>query len=85
MNARDLPGYGDAATFSPAALASLRMLDEMDADDQRTANDIEQARAELADWVDTFNSASRRGDVGRMRQARDMAVSIMASLAGIAA
>lgn len=80
MNARDLPGYGDAATWSPAALASLRMLDEMSADDQPTANDIEQARAELADWVDTFNSASRRGDVGRMRQARDMAVSIMASL-----
>ena len=80
MNARDLPGYGDTATFSPAALASLQLLEQMDADDQPTANDIEQARAELADWVDTFNAASRRGDVGRMRQARDMGVSIMASL-----
>lgn len=80
MSARDLPGYGDAATWSPAALASLRMLDEMSAEDQPTADDIEQARAELADWVDTFNAASRRGDVSRMRQARDMAVSIMASL-----
>lgn len=80
MDAANLPGYGDAATFSPAALASLRMLDEMNADDQPTADDIEQARAELADWVDTFNSASRRGDVGRMNQAMDFAVSIMASL-----
>lgn len=80
MNARDLPGYGDAATFSPAALASLQLLEQMDADDQPTADDIEQARAELADWVDTFNAASRRGDVGRMNQAMDFAVSIMASL-----
>ena len=40
MNPFNLPGPGDAATFSHAALSSLALLEEMSQDDQPSDNDI---------------------------------------------
>ena len=43
MNPFNLPGPGDAATFSRAALSSLALLEEMSQDDQPSDNDIAEA------------------------------------------
>lgn len=80
MNARDLPGYGDAATFSPAALASLQLLEQMDADDQPTADDIAEAVQEAKDWMDTCFAALNAKNMPRARMARDRALEIMQSI-----
>ncbi len=85
MNPFNLPGPGDAATFSSAALSSLALLDEMSQDDQPSDNDIAEAVQEAKDWMDTYFAAMSAGNMPRARQARDMAVSIMASLDGISA
>lgn len=78
MNARNLPGPGDAATFSSAALSSLALLDEMD--DQPSDNDIAEAVQEAKDWMDTYFAAMNAGNVARARQARARALEIMQSL-----
>lgn len=80
MNPAALPGPGDAATLSPAALASLRMLDKMNADEQPTANDITEAVKEAKDWMDTYFAAMSAGNMPRARQARAKALEIMQSL-----
>jgi hypothetical protein len=80
MNARDLPGYGDPATFSVTALASLRLLDQMHADDHATDVDIAEAVQEAKDWMDTYFSAMNAGNVERARMARSKALEIMQSL-----
>ncbi len=80
MNARDLPGYGDAETFGPAAVASLRLLDEMSRDDQPSDNDIAEAVQEAKDWMDTYFAAMTAGNMARARQARARALEIMQSL-----
>ena len=80
MNARNLPGPGDAATFSPAAVASLQLLDEMYRDDQPSDNDIAEAVQEAKDWMDTYFAAMNAGNVARARQARARALEIMQSL-----
>ena len=78
MNARNLPGPGDAETFSPAAVASLALLDEMD--DQPSDNDIAEAVQEAKDWMDTYFTAMTAGNMPRARQARARALEIMQSL-----
>ena len=78
MNARNLPGPGDAETFSPAAVASLALLDEMD--DQPSDNDIAEAVQEAKDWMDTYFAAMNAGNMPRARQARARALEIMQSL-----
>ena len=78
MTARDLPGPGDAATFSHAALSSLALLDEMD--DQPSDNDIAEAIQEAKDWMDTYFAAMNAGNMPRARQARARALEIMQSL-----
>ncbi len=80
MNARNLPGPGDAATFGPAAVASLQLLDEMYRDDQPSDNDIAEAVQEAKDWMDTYFSAMNAGNMPRARQARARALEIMQSL-----
>ena len=78
MNARNLPGPGDAETFSPAAVANLALLDEMD--DQPSDNDIAEAVQEAKDWMDTYFAAMNAGNMPRARQARARALEIMQSL-----
>ena len=78
MNARNLPGPGDAETFSPAAVASLVLLDEMD--EQPSDNDIAEAVQEAKDWMDTYFAAMKAGNMPRARQARTKALEIMQSL-----
>ena len=78
MNARNLPGPGDAETFSPAAVANLALLDEMD--EQPSDNDIAEAVQEAKDWMDTYFAAMRAGNIPRARQARARALEIMQSL-----
>ena len=78
MTARDLPGPGDAATFSSAALSSLALLDEMD--EQPSDNDIAEAVQEAKDWMDTYFTAMTAGNMPRARQARARALEIMQSL-----
>jgi len=80
MNARNLPGFGDAETFSPAAVASLQLLDEMYRDDQPSDNDIAEAVQEAKDWMDTYFAAMNAGNMPRARQARARALEIMQSL-----
>ena len=80
MTARDLPGPGDAATFSPAALSSLALLEEMSQDDQPSDNDIAEAVQEAKDWMDTYYTAMNAGNMPRARQARARALEIMQSL-----
>jgi len=78
MNPFNLPGPGDAATFSSAALSSLALLDEMD--DQPSDNDIAEAVQEAKDWMDTYFAAMNAGNMPRARQARARALEIMQSL-----
>lgn len=78
MNARNLPGPGDAETFSPAAVANLALLDEMD--EQPSDNDIAEAVQEAKDWMDTYFTAMTARNMPRARQARARALEIMQSL-----
>ena len=78
MTARNLPGPGDAETFSPAAVANLALLDEMD--EQPSDNDIAEAVQEAKDWMDTYFTAMTAGNMPRARQARARALEIMQSL-----
>ena len=80
MNPFNLPGPGDAATFSPAALSSLALLEEMSKDDQPSDNDIAEAVQEAKDWMDTYFAAMTAGNMPRARQARARALEIMQSL-----
>ena len=80
MDYRNLPGPGDAETFSAAARASLALLDEMSRDDQPSDNDIAEAVQEDKDWMDTYFSAMSSGNMFRARQARAKALEIMQSL-----
>ena len=80
MNPFNLPGPGDAETFSPAAVARLQLLDEMYRDDQPSDNDIDEAVQEAKDWMDTYFAAMRAGNIPRARQAHARALEIMQSL-----
>ncbi len=80
MNPFNLPGPGDAATLSPAALSSLALLEEMSKDDQPSDNDIAEAVQEAKDWMDTYFTAMTAGNMPRARQARARALEIMQSL-----
>ena len=83
MNPFNLPGPGDAETFSSAALSSLALLDEMSQDDQPSDNDIAEAVQEAKDWMDTYFTAMTAGNMARARQARARALEIMQSLEAI--
>lgn len=75
MNARDLPGPGDRATWGHHA-ADPRSPDfEGDAPDATDTN-LEA----LGEWLETFQSAARLRDRRRMEQARLFAVSLMDGL-----
>ena len=79
MNARDLPGPGDRATWGHHA-ADPRSPDfEGDAPDA-TEDNLEA----LGEWLETFQSAARLRDRRRMEQARLFAVSLMDSLIEVA-
>jgi len=80
MNPFNLPGPGDAATFSAAALSSLALLEEMSQDEQPSDNDIAEAVQEAKDWMDTYFAAMNAGNMPRARQARARALEIMQSL-----
>ena len=80
MNPFNLPGPGDAATFSPAALSSLALLEEMSKDEQPSDNDIAEAVQEAKNWMDTYFTAMTAGNMPRARQARARALEIMQSL-----
>ena len=83
MNPFNLPGPGDAATFSHAALSSLALLEEMSQDEQPSDNDIAEAVQEAKDWMDTYFAAMNAGNMPRARQARARALEIMQSLEAI--
>ena len=75
MNARDIPGPGDRATWGRHA-ADPRSPDfEGDAPDA-TEDNLEA----LGEWLETFQSAARLRDRRRMEQARLFAVSLMDGL-----
>ena len=79
MNARDLPGPGDRATWGHHA-ADPRSPDfEGDAPDATEAN-IEA----LGEWLETFQAAARLRDWRRMERARMFAVSLMDGLIEVA-
>lgn len=80
MNPFNLPGPGDAATFSPAALSSLALLEEMSQDDRPSDDEIAEAVQEAKDWMDTYFAAMKAGNMPRARQARTKALEIMQSL-----
>ena len=83
MNPFNLPGPGDAETFSSAALSSLALLEEMSQDDQPSDNDIAEAVQEAKDWMDTYLASMNAGNMARARQARARALEIMQSLEAI--
>lgn len=75
MNARDLPGPGDRATWGHHAA------DPRSPDFEGDAPDATETNLEaLGDWLETFQSAARLRDRRRMEQARLFAVSLMDSL-----
>ena len=77
MNARDLPGPGDRATWGHHA-ADPRSPDFEGDDD---APDTTETNLEaLGGWVETFQAAARLRDRRRMEQARMFAVSLMDGL-----
>lgn len=79
MNARNLPGPGDAETFSPAVLASLAQLEDF-REDEPSDDEIAEAVQEAKDWMDTYFAAITTGNMPRARQARAKALEIMQSL-----
>ena len=75
MNARDLPGPGDRATWGRHAAGPSSPDFEGDAPDATETN-LEA----LGGWLETFQSAARLRDRRRMERARIFAVSLMDSL-----
>ncbi len=65
MNARNLPGPGDAETFSPAAVANLALLDEMD--EQPSDNEAQIKVLLAAGWF-------RMGGFFSTRQGRSVEI-----------
>ena len=77
MNARDLPGPGDRATWG--LQASNPRCPDFDGDDD--AQDATETHLEaLREWHETFQSAARLRDWRRMEQARLFSVSLMDGL-----
>lgn len=75
MNARDLPGIGDRATWGHHAAGPRSPDFEGDAPDATETN-LEA----LGEWLETFQAAARLHDRRRMEQARMFAVSLMDGL-----
>lgn len=76
MNARDLPGIGDRATFGHRAnLPGSPDFEDDDAPDA-TAENLEALR----EWHESFQSAAALKDWRRMEQARLFIVSLMDGL-----
>ena len=79
MNAHDLPGPGDRATWGHHAA------DPRSPDFEGDAPDATETNLEaLGEWLETFQSAARLRDRRRMEQARLFAVSLMDSLIEVA-
>ena len=75
MNARDLPGPGDRATWAHHAA------DPRSSDFDGDAPDATETNLEaLREWHETFQSAARLRDWRRMERARLFAASLMDSL-----
>lgn len=77
MNARDLPGPGDRATWGHHA-ADQRSPNFGGDDDAQDATETNLEA--LREWLETFQSAARHRDRRRMEQARLFAVSLMDGL-----
>lgn len=77
MNARDLPGIGDRATWGPHA-ADPRSPDFEGDDDAQDATETNLEA--LREWHETFQAAARLRDWRRMEQARLFVVSLMDGL-----
>ena len=77
MNAHDLPGPGDRATWGHHA-AGPRSPDFEGDDDAPDATETNLDA--LGGWLETFQSAARLRDRRRMERARIFAVSLMDSL-----
>ena len=77
MNARDLPGPGDRATWGHHA-AGPRSPDFEGDDDAQDATETNLEA--LREWHETFQSAARLRDWRRMERARLFAASLMDSL-----
>ena len=75
MNAHDLPGPGDRATWGPHAAGPRSPDFEGDAPDATETN-----LDALREWLETFQSAARLRDWRRMEQARLFVVSLMDGL-----
>lgn len=77
MNARDLPGPGDAATWGFHAKApGSPAYDERWHDESTIDGDMEN----LSEWLDTFECAIRARDKDRMLMAKSMITSGMDAL-----
>ena len=75
MNARDIPGPGDRATWGRHAA------DPRSPDFEGDAPDATETNLEaLGEWLETFQSAARLRDRRRMERARLFAASLMDSL-----
>ncbi len=87
MNARNLPGPGDAETFSPAAVANLALLDEMDEqpsdDDTPSTADRRKSCAVIRDWLTETESALMRGDLKRHFECLQEGLDVLTSLRGL--
>ena len=80
MNARDLPGIGDRATWGHRAnLPGSPDFEDDDAPDA-TAENLKALR----EWHESFQSAAALKDWRRMEQARLFIVSLMDSLIEVA-
>ena len=77
MNAHDLPGPGDRATWGHHA-ADPHSPDFEGDDDAQDATETNLEA--LREWLETFQSAARLRDRRRMEQARLFAASLMDSL-----
>lgn len=79
MNASDIPGPGDRATWGHHAA------DPRSPDFEGDAPDATETNLEaLGEWLETFQSAARLRDRRRMERARIFAVSLMDSLIEVA-
>lgn len=89
MNARNLPGFGDAETFGPAAVASLQLIDEMYRDDQPSDDDTpsigdrREACAVIRDWLTEAESALMRGDLKRHFECLQEGLDVLSRLRGL--
>ena len=83
MGCYDLPGFGDAATFTPAARASLALLDEMAGpvvDDEPTVENRLESVREARGWIELAHTHLSQGNLKRHFECLQDALDILQSL-----